>query len=66
MWRRHVDRRPRHHVFLTRGLTHTFRSVDGAAEILFIVTPGYLDEFFELRGQATSPAEISELVRRFL
>lgn len=24
--------------FLPRGLTHTFRSVDGAAEILFIVT----------------------------
>ena len=51
--------------FLPRGLTHTFRSVDGPATILFIITPGHLDEFFRLREQASSPAEVAELARRF-
>ena len=52
--------------FLPRGLPHTFRSVDGPATILFIVTPGGLDEFFRLREQASSPEEVAELVARFL
>lgn len=51
--------------FLPRGLTHTFRSLDGPATILFIVTPGHLDEFFRLKDQASSPAEVAELARRF-
>lgn len=51
--------------FLPRGLTHTFRSVDGPATILFIVTPGHLDEFFRLKEHATTPAEVAELARRF-
>lgn len=52
--------------FLPRGLLHTFRSLDGPATILFLVTPGNLDEFFRLKDQASSPAEVVELVRRFL
>lgn len=52
-------------VFLPRGLTHTFRSVDGPATVLFIVTPGRLDEFFRLKDEASSPAEVAELARRF-
>ena len=43
--------------FLPRHLTHTFRSVDGPATILFIVTPGRLDEFFRMREEGMSPAE---------
>ena len=41
--------------FLPRGFTHTFRSVDGPATILFIVTPGRLDEFFLLRESGADP-----------
>ncbi len=52
--------------FLPRGLTHTFRSVDGPATILFVVTPGHLDEFFRLKDQATSSQEVAELVHRFM
>lgn len=52
--------------FLPRGLTHTFRSVDGPATILFIVTPGHLDEFFRAQEQVSDPAEMAALVRRFL
>lgn len=52
--------------FLPRGLTHTFRSVDGPATILFIATPGRLDdEFFRRREEATSRSEIAELARKF-
>lgn len=51
--------------FLPRGLTHTFRSIDGPATILFIITPGRLDEFFVLREQASSPAEVAALSKRF-
>ncbi len=52
--------------FLPRGPIHTFRSIDGPATILFIVTPGHLDEFFRLRELATTPAEVAALVQRFL
>ena len=51
--------------FLPRGRPHTFRSLDGPAEILFIVTPGHLDEFFRQKDTVSSPEEMSELVRRF-
>lgn len=53
-------------VFLPRGLTHTFRSVGGPATMLFIVTPGHLDEFFRLQEEASDPSEIVRLVRDFL
>ena len=53
-------------VFMPRGLTHTFRSVGGLATILFIVTPGYLDEFFRLKDEAEAPADVARLVREFL
>lgn len=53
-------------VFLPRGLTHTFRSVGGAATMLFIVTPGHLDEFFRLKDQTSDPGEVARLVREFL
>jgi quercetin dioxygenase-like cupin family protein len=52
--------------FLPRGLTHTFRSVDGASTILFLVTPGHLDEFFRLKEEASAADEVAALVRRFL
>ena len=52
-------------VFLPRGRRHSFRSVDGPAEILFVVTPGHLDEFFVRREQATSPTEVAELARAY-
>lgn len=51
--------------FLPRGLTHTFRSIDGPATILFIITPGRLDEFFVLREQAASPADVAALAKQF-
>ncbi|WP_370325410.1 cupin domain-containing protein [Euzebya sp.] len=51
--------------FLPRGRTHTFRSIDGPATILFIITPGHLDEFFRLREEVTDPAEVAALVQRF-
>ncbi|MFP3915960.1 MAG: cupin domain-containing protein, partial [Actinomycetota bacterium] len=38
-------------IFLPRGFMHTFRSLDGPAEILFLVTPGRLDEFFAERDR---------------
>ena len=51
--------------FLPRRLPHTFRSVDGPATILFIVTPGHLDEFFRLKDEVSDPQEFAELVQRF-
>ncbi len=51
--------------FLPRGLTHTFRSVEGPATILFLVTPGHLDEFFRLKDELSDPTEIAALARRF-
>jgi quercetin dioxygenase-like cupin family protein len=52
--------------FLPRGLPHAFASVDGPATILFLVTPGHLDELFRLRDEASDPAEVAALVQRFL
>lgn len=51
--------------FLPRGQAHTFRSLDGPATILFIITPGHLDEFFRLRESVSSHEELVELARRF-
>lgn len=51
--------------FLPRGLRHTFRSVNGPAAILFLITPGGLDEFFRLRDQATSPSQVALLAQHF-
>lgn len=53
-------------VFLPRGLTHTFRSVGGPATMLFIVTPGHLDEFFRLKDQMSDPSQVARLVQEFL
>lgn len=57
-------------IFLPRGFGHTFRSVDGPAEILFMVAPGRIDEFFLQRDRLTAegadPAEISRLVREYM
>lgn len=52
--------------FMPRGLPHTFRSMNGAATILFLVTPGHLDDFFRLREHATDAVQVADLVRRFL
>lgn len=51
--------------FLPRGLPHTFRSVGGPATIMFIVTPGHLDEFFRLKDSVKSHDELIRLVQRF-
>ncbi len=51
--------------FLPRGLTHTFRSVDGPATILLIVTPGHLDEFFRAKDDVSSRDEMAALLQRF-
>ncbi len=51
--------------FLPRGLPHTFRSVDGPATIMFVVTPGHLDEFFRLKDTVSTHDEFVELVQRF-
>lgn len=57
-------------IFLPRGYGHTFRSVDGPAEILFIVAPGRLDEFFMKRdrlvAEGADPSEIARLVREYM
>lgn len=52
-------------IHLPRGLTHTFRSVDGPATILFIVTPGHLDEFFRAKDEVSDRDEMIALVQRF-
>lgn len=52
--------------FLPRGLPHTFRSVDGPATILFMVTPGHLDDVFRLREHAVDPAQVRALMQRFM
>lgn len=52
--------------FMPRGLPHTFRSVHGPATILFLVTPGHLDDFFRLREHATDSTQVADLVQRFL
>lgn len=51
--------------FLPRGLTHTFRSLDGPATILFVVTPGHLDDFFRAQEQVDGRDEMVELIQRF-
>ena len=55
-------------VFLPRGLVHTFRSVDGPAEILFMAVPGRIDEFFverdRLMAEGASRDDIMDLIRR--
>ena len=53
-------------VFMPRGLLHTFRSLGGPATMLFIVTPGHLDEFFRLQDQMDDPSELARLVQDFL
>lgn len=52
--------------FMPRGLSHTFRSIDGPATMLFLITPGHLDDFFRLREHAGDSVEVADLVRRFL
>lgn len=52
--------------FMPRGLPHTFRSLDGPATILFLITPRHLDDFFRLREHAVDSAQVADLVRRFL
>lgn len=52
--------------FMPRGLPHTFRSLNGPATILFLITPGHLDDFFRLREHAVDPAQVTGLLRRFL
>lgn len=56
-------------MFLPRGRMHTFRSRCGPAEILFIVTPGHLDEFFAAKETIEAgdghPGQLAELARRF-
>jgi quercetin dioxygenase-like cupin family protein len=52
-------------VFLPRNLPHRFRSIDGPATGLLIVTPGGLDEYFaELRATA-DPAQIALVQERY-
>ena len=51
-------------VFLPRNLAHTFRSVDGVATGLLIVTPGGLDEYFaELHAALTENGDRSEIAK---
>lgn len=51
-------------IFLPRGFAHTFRSLDGPATILFIVTPGRLDEFFAERDRLIAEgADRSEIAK---
>ncbi len=52
--------------FLPRGLPHTFRSVDGPATILFLITPGHLDDVFRLREHAVDPTQVRDLMQRFM
>lgn len=57
-------------VFLPRHFQHTFRSIDGPAEILFLVTPGRLDEFFVERDRLVSEGadrtEIARLISSYM
>jgi len=51
-------------VFLPRNLPHAFRSVDGPATALLIVTPGGLDSYFaELHAAMRSKADPAEVKR---
>lgn len=51
--------------FLPRGQVHTFRSLAGPAAILFLITPGRLDEFFRRRDELSDPAEAVALMHEF-
>lgn len=53
-------------VFMLRGLTHTFYSRGGPATMLFIVTPGHLDEIFRLKDEVDGPVDVTRLVQEFL
>lgn len=57
-------------IFLPRHFQHTFRSVGGPAEILFLVTPGRLDEFFRERdrlvAEGADPGEIAKLISSYM
>lgn len=49
-------------VFLPRNLPHTFRSIDGAASGLLIVSPGGLDRYFaELHAALSAHDDRSEI-----
>lgn len=65
-----LDGDPGATLFLPRGEPHTFRSTGGPATILFIVTPGHLDEFFAAKERIDAAggdrSELAELVRRYL
>lgn len=52
--------------FMPRGLPHTFRSLDGPATMLFLVTPGHLENFFRLREHAVDSAQVADAVGRSL
>lgn len=56
-------------IFLPRGLRHTFRSIGGPAEILFLAVPGRIDEFFverdRLMAAGASQDEVIALIQRF-
>jgi quercetin dioxygenase-like cupin family protein len=60
---------PASFIFLPRNLPHTFRSIDGPATGLLMVTPGGLDEYFaELHAVLSSnagPAEIAAVQERY-
>jgi mannose-6-phosphate isomerase-like protein (cupin superfamily) len=51
-------------VFLPRNLPHVFRSVDGPATALLIVSPGGLEEYFaELSAALAANADAAQLRR---
>lgn len=56
-------------VFLPRHFQHTFRSIGGPAEILFLVTPGHLDEFFverdRLLAKGADRTEVAKLASTY-
>lgn len=41
------------------------RSTGGPAMILFLITPGRLDEFFRRRDELSDPAEVVAHIREF-
>lgn len=56
-------------VFLPRHPQHTFRSIGGPAEILFLVTPGHLHEFFveqdRLLAEGADRTEVGKLASSY-
>lgn len=58
------EARPGSFVFLPRNLPHTFRSIDGTATGLLIVTPGGLDQYFaELHAALSEKDDRSEIAK---